>query len=178
MGLPIRARLDHDDVAAHLVVGIHRLGQRGGLGVHQHVRQHHGERLVAHHLPGAPYGVAEAQGLHLAHEAHLPGLGQFPLEVRQDLGLALGAELGLEFGVVVEIVLDGRLAAAHDEDEVFDARGPALGHDVGKDRAIDDVEQVLRGGLPDRQDPRAKSRDRKDGDTNPLHETPLSTQAP
>ncbi len=122
--------------------------------------------------------MAEAERLHLAHEAHLAGLGQLGLEVLQDLRLALGPKLGLELGVVVEIVLDGLLAAPDDEHEVLDAGRAALGHDVGQDRTVDDVEQVLGGGLAHRQHTGAEPRNRQDGDTNALHLTPLSTQAP
>ena len=154
-------RLDDDDVAADLVEGRHRLGQGARLGHHQHVRQHDGEGLVADDVPGAPDGVTQAQGRHLAHEAHLAGLGQVATDVGQDVQLALGLQLGLEFDVVVEIVLDGTLAAAGDEDEVLDPRRPALLDDVGQDRAVDDVQHFLGRDLGPGKHPRAQSRHRQ-----------------
>ncbi len=122
--------------------------------------------------------MAEAVRLHLPHEAHLAGQGELALQVLQDVELALGLKLGLELGMVVEIVLDGLLAAAHDEDEVLDAGRTAFGHDVRQDGPVDDIEQVLGGGLADRQNAGAQPRDGKNGDTNRLHLTSLKLGAP
>ena len=57
-----------------------------------------------------------------------------------------------DLDVVVEIVLDRSLAAAGDEHEALDPRRLRLSHDVGHDRAVEDVEQLLGAldrGVPD-----------------------------
>jgi hypothetical protein len=66
--------------------------------------------------------VAQPQRLHLAHEAHLTGAGQVGAEFGEESGLALGLQLRLELDMVVEVVLDRRLVATRDEDEVLDPR--------------------------------------------------------
>ncbi len=157
VGVGLGHGLDADDVAADFGVDLGQLLQRAGLRIHDHVGQDDGERLRPDDVAGAPDRVAEALGLHLAGEAHLAGLGQLGVHGRQDLGLALGQELGLELDLVVEIVLDRLFGAAGDEDDVLDPRLARLFHDIGEDRPVDDVQQLLGRGLGAGQNPRAET---------------------
>ena len=149
--------LDADDVAADLGVDLGQLLQGAGLRIHDDVRQDDGEGFMADDVAGAPDGVTQALGLHLAREAHLAGLGQLGVHDLQNLGLALGQELGLELDLVVEIVLDRLFGAAGDEDDVLDSRLARLFHDVGENRPVDDVQQLLGRGLGAGQNPRAET---------------------
>ncbi len=157
MGVGSGHGLDADDVAADLGVDLGQLLQGAGLRIHDDVGQDDGEGLVADDVAGAPNGVAQALGLHLAGEAHLAGLGQLGVHDLQDLGLALGQELGLKLDLVVEIILDRLFGAAGDEDDVLDPRLARLFHDVGEDRSVDDVQQLLGRGLGAGQNPRAET---------------------
>ncbi len=143
-------------------MGLDRLGQGRNAGVHHHVGQDHRKGLVADDVAGAPHRVAQAQGLHLAHEAHLAGARQFAEQLLEDLGLALALQLQLHLDLVVEIVLQGLLAAAGDEDEVLDPRRAGLGHRIGDDRPIDHVQQLLGHRLGAGQHPGAEAGDRQD----------------
>lgn len=170
VGLAFRHFLDADDIAAaDLVVEVDQLAEAGALGVDDDVRQHDREGLVADDVTGAPDGVAQAQGGHLAHEAHLAGLGQLGAQLFKDLDLALGFQLRLKLDLMIEIVLDRALRAAGDEDEVFDARLATFLDNVGKNWSIDDVQQFLWRGLGARQDTRTETGDRKNSFANGFH---------
>jgi hypothetical protein len=66
---------------------------RAGGGRHQHVGQHHRERLVADHVAGAPHRVAQAQRGHLADEAHLARLRQVAADVGRMSVLPLASRM-------------------------------------------------------------------------------------
>ncbi len=59
------------------------------------------------------------------------------------------------------MILDDRLVAAGDEDEMLDAGLARLLDDVLDDRPIDDREHLLRHGFGGRQKPRAEAGDGK-----------------
>jgi hypothetical protein len=77
--------------------------------------------------------------------------------------LALGLEDALDLVGVVEIVLDRRLAAPDDEDEMLDPGGAGFLDDVRQDRPVEHVQHVLRRGLGGGQDARPETGDRKHG---------------
>ena len=88
--------------------------------LHQHVGQQQRERLVPDQLARAPDRMAQAQGRLLAGKARGARSGQV---ARQDLeiGGALALrERALELELAVEMVLDHRLVAAGDKDEMLD----------------------------------------------------------
>ncbi len=70
---------------------------------------------------------------------------------------------------MVEVVLDGALAATGDEDEVLDPCRPRLGHHIGEHRPVDDVEQLLGHRLGAGQHAGAQASDRQNGFTDGLH---------
>ncbi len=106
-----------DDVAAVALVGGEHLAHAAPA---QHVGQQHREGLVADDLAGAPHRVAEAEGGLLPGEARLPRLRQVLLQLVVGRLFAAFDEGLVELVGDVEVVLDHGLAAAGDEDEVFD----------------------------------------------------------
>ena len=127
------------------------------------------ERLVADDLAGAPDGVAQALGLHLAHVADLAGGGQVRHQLVQDGGLLLGRQRGFQFDVVVEIVLHRALAAAGDQDEVLDAGGARLGQDVVDQRAVDHRQHLLGHRLGGGEHAGAEARHGQHGFADAFH---------
>ena len=107
--------------------------------------------------------MSQPLGLHLAGEAHLAGRGQLGVHHFEDLDLALGQQLGLKLDLVIEIVLDGALGAAGDEDDVFDPGFAGFFHDIGQNRPIDDVQQFLGRGLGAGKNAGAEARDGQNG---------------
>ncbi|MNT33530.1 hypothetical protein D3C72_1694630 [compost metagenome] len=157
MGGGLGHGFDADDVAADLGIKVRQLLQGARLRIDDDVGQDDGEGLVADDVAGAPDGVAQALGLHLAGEAHLAGRGQLGVHGLQKLYLALGQKLGLQLDLVVEIVLDRLFGAAGDEDDVLDPRLARFLDDVGQDGPINDVQQFLRRGLGAGQDAGAQA---------------------
>jgi hypothetical protein len=80
---------------------------------------------------------------------------------------ALVQRLGELVGVV-EMVLDRRLAAAGDEDELLDPGGLRLLDRVLDDRLVDDRQHLLRQRLGRRKEARAQPADREDRLAHPL----------
>src|SRR6516165_3204808 len=75
----------------------------------------------------------------------------------------------LELELPVEMVLDDRLVAAGDEDEMLDARLARLIDHVLDQPPIDDRQHLLRHGLGGRQEPGAQPGDWKDCIANGDH---------
>ncbi len=130
MRLVVRHRFDDDQVATGLGLGVYRLFHRRHIGVHDHVGQHDGKRLVADNVTRTPNSVAQAIRLHLTDEAHLTRLGQFLQQFVENGGLALRRQLRFEFELMIEIVFDRTLVAAGDENEMLDPGGTALSYHV------------------------------------------------
>ena len=162
VGLALRHRLDADDIAADLGIDISQLFQGAWLGIHDHIGQQDRERLIADDVAGAPDGVAQTQRLHLAGEAHLAGRRQLGDHGLEDVGLALGQQLGFQLDLVVEIVLDRALGPPGDEDDMLDSGLPGFLDDVAEDGPVDDVQQFLGRGLGAGQDAGAQTGDGQD----------------
>ena len=162
-GLGRVAFLDRDDVAAGLVVDVDHLREAAGLAAHDHVGEEHGEGLVADELAGAPDGVAEAERRLLAGEAHLAGRRQVAGELLERRLAAALAQRRLELDLDVEMVLDDRLVAAGDQDEMLDAGLARLVDDILDQRPVDDRQHLLRHRLGRRQEAGAEAGDREDG---------------
>ena len=82
---------------------------------------------------------------------------------RCQLVLALGQQLVLEAVLMVEVVLDGALAAAVDEDHLLDPGGNGLLHRVLDQRFVHHRQHFLGHGLGRRQETGAHARHREDG---------------
>ena len=73
--------LDSENISAAFFVNIDHLCKTGlAWGLHQNVRQEHGEGLVANDVPCAPDGMAQAQRRLLADEAGTSGIRQVLVE--------------------------------------------------------------------------------------------------
>jgi hypothetical protein len=163
--------LDRDDVRLRrqMGAGVDHLGEAATLGLHQHVRQEQRKRLVADEFPRAPHRVPEAERQLLAGEARLPGTRQIArqqFEVR--LALALG-ERQLELELAVEVILDHRLVAPGDEDEMLDAGLARLVDHVLDQRAVDDRKHLLGHRFGSWEEPRAEAGNGKDRFADGLH---------
>jgi hypothetical protein len=155
--------LDRDHAAAVLRVHLHHLLHHRRRRVDEVVGEDHGERLVAHEVARAEHGVAQAERLGLPHIRAGHARGQEPAHFLQQLRLAVRLQLGLELVGLVEMVLDGALAAAGDEDEVGDAGVHRFFHRVLDERLVDDGQHLLGRSLGGRQESRAQPRHGKDG---------------
>ncbi len=160
--------LDGDDGLTHLVVQVDHLLAAGDLAHHQVVAEEHHEGLVADHVAGHPDGVAEAERLFLAHRDNVDEVGDVVQLLAQLFFLAV-LEHRVELEVVVEMVLDGGLAGAGDQDDLLDARGHRLLDDVLDGGPVDDGEHLLGDGLGGRQEPRAQPGHRNDGLSDRFH---------
>ena len=121
------------------------------------------EGLVAHGALGAEDGVAEAELLGLAHEDALHASGQDVADHGRLCRLSPARQQALEFGVGVEVVLDGALVAPGDEDEGVNPRLHRLLGGVLDEGLVDDGQEFLRHGLRGGQEARPEARDGEDG---------------
>ena len=85
------------------------------------------------------------------------------------LGLAAAFERAVELVGDVEMVLDHRLVAAGDEDEVLDPGGARLIDHVLHDGAVDDAQHLLGDSLGGRQEPGAETGDGQNCFADTLH---------
>ena len=131
-----------------------------------HVGQQHGEGLVADDVARAPDGVAEAERRLLAGEAGRAGRRKIGHQALEFLELAAALQRVLQLVGDVEMILDHRLVAAGDEDEMLDARLARLFDAMLQHRAIDHGQHFLRHGLGGGQNARAEAGDRENGFAN------------
>ncbi len=89
------------------------------------------------------------------------------LDIGKQLVLALCLEIFLELESHVEVVLDGALAPARNQHDIFDARGNGLLHDILDKRLINKRQHFLGRCLGRRQKTGAKSGSRKNRFHNP-----------
>jgi hypothetical protein len=129
-------------------------------GVDEVVGEQDGERLVADERGGLQHRVPQAARLPLADEVDAGHLGG--AHRRQPLGVAPLLQRLLELGPAVEVVLDGRLAAAGDHEHVAETGAGGLLDDVLHRRAVDHRQQFLGHGLGRRQQAGAHPVDRHD----------------
>ena len=101
-------------------VDVEQLAQAGHFGVDHVVGQNHGERLFAHQFAGAQDGVPQAQRFLLPHVGDVDHVGN-RAHRRQQILLVARFEQVFQLEADVEVILDGGLAAAGDDDDVLDA---------------------------------------------------------
>ena len=119
------------------------------------------ERLVADQFARAPHRMAEAERRLLAGEAGLPGPGCKRCRRGELVVLAALRQRVVQLELHVEMILDDRLVAAGDEDEMLDAGLARLVDHILDDRPVDDRQHFLRDGLGRRQETRAQTGNRK-----------------
>ena len=141
--LVARHALDREHRTADPLEHVDHLLHRRRIRVDHIVGQDDGERLVADQLARDQHRVAEAERLALPdvgevdHVRDLADLGEL-------LALAARLEERLELDRHVEVILDGVLAAAGDEDDVVDAGRDRFFDAVLDDRLVDERQHFLR----------------------------------
>ena len=101
--------------------------------------------------------MAQALGLLLAHEEHIRHVCHLAHGAGL-LDLAIGQEALLQVGRIVEVVLDGGLAAVGDDQDLLDPGGDRLFYDVLQDGLIHQRQHLLRDALGIGQQAGAESR--------------------
>ena len=130
------------------------------------VGEEDGEGLAADGALGAEDGMAEAQLVGLAHEDALHAAGQDVVNHCRLRRLALPRQHALEFGVGVEVILDGALVAPSHEDEGVNPRLDCLLGGILDEGLVDDGQELLGHGLGGRQEARPEACDGEDGFSN------------
>ena len=111
------------------------------------------------------HGVPEAERLALPDVGEVDQVGDLP-DLGEQLRLAARLEKGLELDRHVEVILDGVLAAAGDEDDVVDARRHGLFDAVLDDRLVDQRQHLFRLRLGGREEAGAEPGGGEDGFAN------------
>src|SRR3546814_2700495 len=124
---------------------------------HQVVGQDNRKRLAPDEVARAPHRVAKAECLRLARVADLAGGRLHGGGERQFRLLAARLQRLHQLEVMVEVILDGGLAAAGDEDDLLDSGLTRLLHPVLDERLVDDRKHLLGDRLGGRQ----KARDER-----------------
>src|SRR6266508_3955645 len=126
------------------------------------VAEQHGEWLVADVLLGDADGVAEAEGRLLADVVDLGHVGDGPDQLELVL-VALAGEQVLQLRVTVEVVLDGLLATAGDDEDVVQAGPHGLLDDILNGGLVDQWQHLLRLRLGRREETGPEPGRRDDG---------------
>src|ERR1022692_2091052 len=125
------------------------------------VAEQHGEGLMADVLSRAEHGVTEAQRRALPHVVHVGEVAGLA-DQGQPGGVTLRGERFLEFVGAVEVIFDGALAPAGDEQEVVEAgRDSFLDHVLDR-WLVDDRQHLLGRRLRRGQEPGSQARRRDD----------------
>ncbi len=96
------------------------------------------ERLVTDYRPGAQDRMADSQRLGLAHELEAHVLRKKPPQLGEQLVAVVKRKCALELVGLVEMILDGALAAVGDENELPDAGAYHLLDRIVDQRLVDD----------------------------------------
>src|SRR5208337_162983 len=89
------------------------------------VGKHHGERFIADRLARLQHRMAEAERTTLFGDGYPRRIVAPPDEIK-NVALAAILQVALEFRVGLEVIDDGRLAGADDENDFRDAGGDGL----------------------------------------------------
>src|SRR5215472_5712956 len=127
------------------------------------VGEQHGERLAADYRFGTEHRVTQTQRLGLADVDEVDAARQHGVYRLEQLGLAARSKLGLQLVGLVEMILDGALVAARDEDHVGDAGRGGLLHRILDQRLVDHRQHFLGACFRYRQKPAAEAGDGKYG---------------
>ena len=145
-----------------------RQGEPLGLG-HELVAEEDHERVVADVAAGHRHRVAEAQGRRLSDVDAGDVLRDHAAHQFEERLLVGRFQLGLELVGLVEMVFDGALVAAGDEDHFGDAGRDRFFDGVLDQRLVDDRQHLLRLRLGGGKEAAAQAGDGKDGFTDLGH---------
>ena len=113
--------------------------------------------------------MAETEGFGLTDEDEIDAARRDRVHQIEQLVLALGGEVGFKFRALVEVIFDGALVAARDEDHVGHARSRGLFDGVLNQGLVDDGQHFLGHRLGGGKKTGAHARDRKDNLANGFH---------
>src|SRR4029453_16608550 len=150
-----------EDAATVPRVAVHQVGEQGLLLADDVVAEQDRERLVADVLLGNADGVAQPERHLLPDVVHLGHLGDGP-HLGELLVLALLGQDAFQLPGTVEVVLDRALAAAGDDQDVFEAGPYRLLDDVLDRRLVDHRQHLLGLVLGRRQEARPQPGGRYD----------------
>ena len=153
------------NAGAPFVELLHHLGHDGRLAHHQVIGQQYGKRIIAHQLARTEHGMAQAQGAMLAYVNALHVIGLNAAHQLEQLVLAGGFQFRFQFVGGIEMVLDGALGAAGDEDHLADAGFVGFFYRVLDQRLVYHRQHFLGAGLGGREESGAEAGDGEDGFT-------------
>ena len=144
-----------EDAEAGALAYLDHLAEAAGGGLDEVVTEGVDERVVAEEAGGVEEGGCVARGPLLADVGEVGKVGD-ALDLVEELELAVLLEqLGQGLAGGVEVVLDGPLVVAGDDDDVLDAGVDQVLDDVLDHRLVDDREHLLRHRLGLGEEPRA-----------------------
>ena len=126
------------------------------------VAEEHAEGLVPDQRASAKDGVAEPERLLLADIGHRCQLGD-GLDLGELLHLPAVMQVVLELEGGVEVILDGALVAAGDEDDLLEPRGHRLLDHILDRRLVDQRQHLLRLRLGGGEEAGSESGSGEDG---------------
>ena len=121
---------------------VDHLLQRRRRGIDHVIAEDHGKRLGAYQVARDEHGVAEPEGLALAHVGKVDEIRNLA-NLRQELRLAARLEKGLELDRDVEVILDRVLSPPGHEDDVRHAGGHGFLDAVLNDRLVDQRQHLF-----------------------------------
>ena len=163
--LLVRHFFDGDGAGAGGFVNVDELFGSGIFAGDEHVAEKYGEGFIAHEILGNQHGVAKAERLLLAGVADLDHIGDAANEFGLRVLALLFQEL-FEEGSAIEVIFDGVLALAGDDDDVLDAGGDAFFGDVLDLRLVHDGEHFLGLGFSGGKKTRAEAGGGQNGFAN------------
>ena len=125
-----------------LVEDFDHLFEAGDFGVDNVVGEQDGEGFVADHFAGHEDGVAEAESFFLADVGDVI-MSEMERTILQQVGFAALFEHVFEFVADIEVVFDGLLAAAGDDEDLVAAGGHGFFDPVLDDGLIDQREHFF-----------------------------------
>ena len=138
--------LSRENGALGLIEDFDHLFEAGDLGVDDVIGEEHGEGFVADEFAGHEDGVAEAESFFLADVGDVDHVGDGAHDLEQVGFLAL-FEHAFEFVADVEMVFDGLLAAAGDDEDLVAAGGHGFFDAVLDDGLVDQGKHLLGLGF-------------------------------
>src|SRR5687768_6625066 len=132
----MRHFLNPQNRAMPLLKGLDQLRQAWNRRIDDLVAQHDCKWFVSDQMLRAEYGVSKAQGFRLTHVTEIGQIGNVS-HLTEELRLSVSFEVLFQFHRPIEMVFDGALPAAGDDDDVFNAGGNGLFHRILNQRLVD-----------------------------------------
>ena len=139
---------------------IEQLPQARNFRIDYVIGQHHGEWFVAYQLTRPQDRVSESQRLLLPDIRHVDHIRHIPHHGKQ-LAFAARLQQLLQLEADIEVILDGRLAPARDDDHVLNAGMDRFFHPVLDERLVHQRQHFLRLSFRGREEPCPQASRRK-----------------